>query len=78
LNRAAGSRKERRRGEHGTLANAHRRQGRENAATVELLGGDSFDDRFALLERKEQVAALLQSLKQDLKKDLKKAEAQTE
>jgi hypothetical protein len=42
-----------------------------NAATVELLGGDSFEDRFAMLEREEQIATLKQNLKQDLRKDLR-------
>jgi phage shock protein A len=39
----------------------------ENAAASELLGGDSLEDRFAMLEREEQIEALLQNLKQDLK-----------
>jgi phage shock protein A len=39
----------------------------ENAATVELLGGNSLEDRFAMLEREEQIEALLQNLRQDLK-----------
>jgi phage shock protein A len=43
----------------------------ENAATVEILGGDSLEDRFAMLEREEQIEALLENLKQDLKKDVK-------
>ncbi|MGA7314600.1 MAG: hypothetical protein WBX22_11585 [Silvibacterium sp.] len=30
----------------------------ESAATVELLGGDSFEDCFAMLEREEQMEAL--------------------
>ena len=77
MKRAAGGRKERRRGEHGTYANAHRRQGMENAATVELMGGDSFENRFAMLKREEQIAALEQNLKQDLRKDLTLPEAQT-
>ena len=53
--------------------------GREavNAATGELLGGDSLEDRFAMLEREEQIEALLENLKQDLKKDLKQLEAPT-
>ncbi|MBV8672241.1 MAG: PspA/IM30 family protein [Acidobacteriaceae bacterium] len=46
----------------------------ENAATVELLGDDSLEDRFAMLEREEQIEALLETLKQDLKKDLKQLE----
>ncbi len=36
----------------------------QNAATGELLAGDSLEDRFALLEREEQIEALLQDLKQ--------------
>jgi phage shock protein A len=36
----------------------------ENAATSELLGDDSLEDRFALLEREEQIEALLKDLKQ--------------
>ncbi|HTY84797.1 MAG TPA: PspA/IM30 family protein [Silvibacterium sp.] len=53
--------------------------GREavNAATGELLGGDSLEDRFAMLEREEQIEALLENLKQDLKKDVKQLEAPT-
>jgi hypothetical protein len=47
----------------------------ENATTVELLGGDSFEDRFSMLEREEQMAALEQNLKKDFKKDLKQPEA---
>ncbi len=47
----------------------------ENAATSEILGGDSLEDRFAMLEREEQIEALLQNLKQDLKKDVKQLEA---
>jgi phage shock protein A len=47
----------------------------ENAATVEILGGDSLEDRFAMLEREEQIEALLENLKQDLKKDTKQLEA---
>jgi phage shock protein A len=35
-----------------------------NAATGELMGGDSLEDRFALLEREEQIDALLKDLKQ--------------
>jgi len=34
-------------------------RGSENAATVELLDGDSFEGRFAMFERKEEIAALL-------------------
>jgi phage shock protein A len=49
----------------------------QNAATNELLGGDSLEDRFAMLEREEQIEALLQDLKQDLKKDAKQLEAPT-
>jgi phage shock protein A len=49
----------------------------QNAATSELLGGDSLEDRFAMLEREEQIEALLQDLKQDLKKDAKQLEAPT-
>jgi phage shock protein A len=36
----------------------------ENAATSELMGGDSLDDRFAALEREEQIDSLLRDLKQ--------------
>jgi phage shock protein A len=36
----------------------------QNAATGEMLTGDSLEDRFALLEREEQIEALLQDLKQ--------------
>ncbi|HEX3471334.1 MAG TPA: PspA/IM30 family protein [Silvibacterium sp.] len=36
----------------------------QNAATSELLNGDSLEDRFAMLEREEQIEALLQDLKQ--------------
>jgi phage shock protein A len=36
----------------------------ENAATHELLGGDSLDDRFASLEREEQIEGLLRDLKE--------------
>jgi phage shock protein A len=36
----------------------------QNAATSELMGGDSLEDRFALLEREEQIEALLKDLKQ--------------
>jgi phage shock protein A len=36
----------------------------QNAATGELLAGDSLEDRFATLERDEQIEALLQDLKQ--------------
>ena len=43
----------------------------ENAATVELRGGDSLEDRFAILECEERIEALLQNLKQDLRRDLK-------
>ena len=46
----------------------------ENAATVELLGGDSLEDRFAMLEREEQIEALLETLKQGVKKDVKQLE----
>jgi hypothetical protein len=49
----------------------------ENAATVELLGGDSFEDNFSMLKRKEQIEALIQNLKQDLKKEFKQPEAPT-
>lgn len=35
----------------------------ENAATHELLGGDSLEDRFASLEREEQIEGLLRDLK---------------
>jgi phage shock protein A len=35
----------------------------ENAATHELLGGDSLEDRFANLEREEQIEGLLRDLK---------------
>ncbi|RXS97182.1 PspA/IM30 family protein [Silvibacterium dinghuense] len=35
----------------------------ENAAHGELAGGDSLEDRFAALEREEQIDALLQNLK---------------
>ena len=35
-----------------------------NAATSEMLGGDSLEDRFALLEREEQIDALLKDLKE--------------
>jgi phage shock protein A len=49
----------------------------QNAATSELLGGDSLEDRFAMLEREEQIEALLQDLKQDLKRDAKQLEAPT-
>ena len=49
----------------------------ENAATIELLGGDSFENRFSMLERDEQIEPLLQNLKQDFKKDLKQPEAPT-
>jgi phage shock protein A len=48
-----------------------------NAATSELLGGDSLEDRFALLEREEQIEALLQNLKEDLKNDVKQLHAPT-
>jgi hypothetical protein len=34
---------------------------------VELLGGNSLEDRFAMLEREEQIEAVLQNLRQDLK-----------
>jgi hypothetical protein len=77
LNRAVGSRKERRRGEHCTYANAHRRQEAENPATVELLCGDSFEDNFSMLEREEQIEALIQNLKQDPKKEFKHPESPT-
>jgi phage shock protein A len=36
----------------------------ENAATHELLGGDSLEDRFASLEREEQIEGLLRDLKE--------------
>jgi phage shock protein A len=36
----------------------------ENAANHELLGGDSLDDRFAALEREEQIEGLLRELKE--------------
>jgi phage shock protein A len=36
----------------------------ENAATQELLGGDSLEDRFANLEREEQIEGLLRDLKE--------------
>ena len=36
----------------------------ENAASSELLGGDSLEDKFAVLEREEQIDALLKDLKQ--------------
>jgi phage shock protein A len=36
----------------------------ENAATHELLGDDSLEDRFATLEREEQIEALLRDLKE--------------
>jgi phage shock protein A len=36
----------------------------QNAATGELMEGDSLEDRFALLEREEQIEALLKDLKQ--------------
>jgi phage shock protein A len=36
----------------------------ENAATHELLGGDSLEDRFANLEREEQIESLLRDLKE--------------
>jgi phage shock protein A len=36
----------------------------ENAATHELLGGDSLEDRFANLEREEQIEGLLRDLKE--------------
>jgi phage shock protein A len=49
----------------------------ENAATSELLIGDSLEDRFAMLEREEQIEALLQNLKQNLSKDQKQLEAPT-
>jgi phage shock protein A len=49
----------------------------ENAATGDLMGGDSLEDRFAMLEREEQIEALLQGLKQDLQKDVKQLEAPT-
>ena len=35
-----------------------------NAASRELMDGDSIDDRFAKLERDEQIDALLQNLKE--------------
>ncbi len=35
-----------------------------NAASLELMHGDSLDDRFAALEREEQVEALLRNLKE--------------
>jgi phage shock protein A len=35
-----------------------------NAATSELMGGDSLEDRFATLEREEQIDALLKDLKE--------------
>ncbi len=47
----------------------------ENAATSEILGGDSLEDRFALLEREEQIEALLLDLKKDLKNDVKQLHA---
>jgi phage shock protein A len=50
----------------------------ENVATVELLGGDSFEDRFAMLEREEQIEALLQNVKLDLRKDVKQPKTPTE
>jgi phage shock protein A len=34
-----------------------------NEAEVELLGGDSLDDRFATLEREEHIETLLKDLK---------------
>ncbi|MBV8630081.1 MAG: PspA/IM30 family protein [Silvibacterium sp.] len=49
----------------------------ENAANGELLGGDSLEDRFAMLEREEQIEALLENLKQGVKKDAKQLEAPT-
>jgi phage shock protein A len=47
----------------------------ENAATSEILGGDSLEDRFAQLEREEQIEALLLDLKKDLKNDVKQLHA---
>ncbi|MFY9935728.1 MAG: PspA/IM30 family protein [Silvibacterium sp.] len=47
----------------------------QNAATSEILGGDSLEDRFALLEREEQIEALLLDLKKDLKNDVKQLHA---
>ena len=47
----------------------------ENAATVEIMGGDSLEDRFAMLEREEQIEALLETLKQGVKKESKQLEA---
>jgi len=35
-----------------------------NAATSELMGGDSLEDKFAVLEREEQIDALLKDLKE--------------
>ncbi|HEX3438125.1 MAG TPA: PspA/IM30 family protein [Pseudacidobacterium sp.] len=36
----------------------------ENEATRELMGGDSLEDRFAVLEREEQIEGLLRELKE--------------
>ena len=47
----------------------------QNAATSEIFGDDSLEDRFALLEREEQIEALLNDLKKDLKNDVKQLEA---
>ena len=34
-----------------------------NEAEVELMGGDSLEDRFAVLDREERIESLLQDLK---------------